>query len=168
MRLERFKPYPSYKDSGVEWLGGIPVHWEVKRIKRSRNSHQPVQVRTARRRPDPGAIADCSSWLPASDGADRRRWRPCLRIFLTKHGDLIRSPTGYPRIPSRVGDVTVVAKITPCFMKTEKSGLCQGASQRRWLRHNRIAPSSDHLVGIGVHFPLFLRPRNPQRSGHLL
>jgi len=25
----RFKPYPSYKDSGVEWLGRIPVGWEA-------------------------------------------------------------------------------------------------------------------------------------------
>jgi type I restriction enzyme S subunit len=25
----RFKPYPAYKDSGVEWLGEIPAHWEV-------------------------------------------------------------------------------------------------------------------------------------------
>jgi type I restriction enzyme S subunit len=29
----RFKPYPEYKDSGVEWLGEIPAHWEVKRLK---------------------------------------------------------------------------------------------------------------------------------------
>ncbi len=25
--------YPAYKDSGVDWLGEIPAHWEVKRIK---------------------------------------------------------------------------------------------------------------------------------------
>ena len=25
--------YPSYKDSGIEWLGVIPAHWEVKRLK---------------------------------------------------------------------------------------------------------------------------------------
>jgi len=31
--LRRFKPYPAYKDSGVEWLGQIPAHWEVKRLK---------------------------------------------------------------------------------------------------------------------------------------
>ncbi len=30
----RFKPYPEYKDSGIEWLGEIPAHWEVKRLKR--------------------------------------------------------------------------------------------------------------------------------------
>ncbi len=29
----RFKPYPAYKDSRVEWLGEIPAHWEVKRLK---------------------------------------------------------------------------------------------------------------------------------------
>ncbi|MEG3983813.1 restriction endonuclease subunit S [Microcoleus sp. T3B2] len=27
------KPYPKYKDSGVEWLGEIPEHWQVKRLK---------------------------------------------------------------------------------------------------------------------------------------
>ncbi len=29
----RFKPYAAYKDSGVEWLGEIPAHWEVNRLK---------------------------------------------------------------------------------------------------------------------------------------
>ncbi len=27
--VKRFRPYPAYKDSGVEWLGKIPAHWEV-------------------------------------------------------------------------------------------------------------------------------------------
>ncbi len=27
------KPYPDYKDSGVEWLGAVPAHWEVRRLK---------------------------------------------------------------------------------------------------------------------------------------
>jgi len=31
--LRRFKSYPAYKDSGVEWLCEIPEHWEVKRLK---------------------------------------------------------------------------------------------------------------------------------------
>jgi type I restriction enzyme S subunit len=30
--LRRFRPYPAYKVSGVEWLGEIPVHWTVSRI----------------------------------------------------------------------------------------------------------------------------------------
>jgi len=30
---KQFKAYPKYKDSGVEWLGEIPAHWDVKRLK---------------------------------------------------------------------------------------------------------------------------------------
>jgi len=30
----RLKPYPEYKDSGVPWLGEVPEHWEVRRLKR--------------------------------------------------------------------------------------------------------------------------------------
>ena len=29
----KYKPYPAYKPSGVEWLGNIPAHWEVRRLK---------------------------------------------------------------------------------------------------------------------------------------
>ena len=28
-----FGCYPAYRDSGVKWLGGIPAHWRVKRLK---------------------------------------------------------------------------------------------------------------------------------------
>ena len=27
------QPYPAYKDSGAEWLGRVPEHWEVRRMK---------------------------------------------------------------------------------------------------------------------------------------
>jgi type I restriction enzyme S subunit len=27
------KPYPKYKDSNIEWLGMVPEHWEVRRLK---------------------------------------------------------------------------------------------------------------------------------------
>ena len=30
----RYEPYPTYRDSGVEWLGKIPSHWEVKKSSR--------------------------------------------------------------------------------------------------------------------------------------
>jgi len=32
-KSRRFRPYPKYKASGVEWLGEIPAHWEVKPLK---------------------------------------------------------------------------------------------------------------------------------------
>lgn len=27
--MSRYQPYPSYKDSGVEWLGDVPEHWGI-------------------------------------------------------------------------------------------------------------------------------------------
>jgi type I restriction enzyme S subunit len=30
--IEKLKPYPAYKDFGVEWLGQVPAHWEVRRL----------------------------------------------------------------------------------------------------------------------------------------
>ena len=29
----KYKPYPAYRPSGVEWLGKVPAHWEVRRLK---------------------------------------------------------------------------------------------------------------------------------------
>ena len=33
MTPTRLHPYPAYKDSGIVWLGKIPAHWEVTRLK---------------------------------------------------------------------------------------------------------------------------------------
>ncbi|WP_336666678.1 restriction endonuclease subunit S [Enterobacter mori] len=30
--MAKYKAYPEYKDSGVEWLGDIPSHWQLKRL----------------------------------------------------------------------------------------------------------------------------------------
>ena len=40
----RFGRYPEYRDSGVEWLGEIPAHWNAKRTKFAatlRSGHTP-------------------------------------------------------------------------------------------------------------------------------
>lgn len=30
--MSYYKPYPAYRDSGVEWIGPLPDHWEVKPV----------------------------------------------------------------------------------------------------------------------------------------
>lgn len=30
--MSHYKPYPAYRDSGVEWIGEVPEHWEVKPV----------------------------------------------------------------------------------------------------------------------------------------
>ncbi|WP_031407463.1 restriction endonuclease subunit S [Thiomonas sp. FB-Cd] len=31
--MSHYKSYPAYKDSGVEWVGNVPEHWDVKRLR---------------------------------------------------------------------------------------------------------------------------------------
>lgn len=31
--MSHLKPYPAYKDSGVEWFGNVPVHWSISQMK---------------------------------------------------------------------------------------------------------------------------------------
>ena len=26
-------PYPAYKPSGIDWLGDVPEHWEVRKLR---------------------------------------------------------------------------------------------------------------------------------------
>ena len=35
--MSKFKRYERYKDSGVEWIGEIPEHWEINKLKRLSN-----------------------------------------------------------------------------------------------------------------------------------
>ncbi len=53
-----FKPYPKYKESGVEWLGRVPEHWEVTRLKHC------VRLITAKAesRSNPLALENIEGW----------------------------------------------------------------------------------------------------------
>ena len=108
--IGKWKPYPAYKDSGVEWLGEIPEHWEVKRLKftcqinpsKSHTSHFPIDMEV--------------SFLPmeliGEDGT--------ISLEETRLIEQVRQ--GYTYF--RDGDV-IIAKITPCF-ENGKGALCNG------------------------------------------
>jgi len=52
----RFRPYPAYRESGVRWLGPVPKHWTIRRLKhvaslrtsnvnkKSEDDEQPVRL----------------------------------------------------------------------------------------------------------------------------
>ena len=59
--IEDLKPYPDMKDSGVEWLGDVPLHWEVRRLKASATN----VIEQTNQRPDQGitlALENVESW----------------------------------------------------------------------------------------------------------
>ena len=53
-----FPRYPKYKDSGVEWLGQVPEHWEVKRLKHNLR----LLTEKTDRRENPVALENIEGW----------------------------------------------------------------------------------------------------------
>ena len=102
--------YLEYKDSGLDWLGYVPAHWPIKRLRF-----------IAELNPSKSEVAEIDratevSFLPmeaiSDDGTiNLERTRPIAEV-----------ETGYTYF--RDGDVTL-AKITPCF-ENGKGALMQG------------------------------------------
>lgn len=54
--IDELKPYPEYKDSGLPWLGMVPAHWDIRRLrhtvemmvsnidKHTKSGEQPVRL----------------------------------------------------------------------------------------------------------------------------
>jgi type I restriction enzyme, S subunit len=53
-----FPRYPQYKDSGVEWLGEVPGHWDVKRLKQNLS----LLTEKTDRRDHPIALENIEGW----------------------------------------------------------------------------------------------------------
>lgn len=106
----RYPVYPAYKDSGVEWLGEVPEHWEVKR---GRFVMQVNPSSPKLRKLNPEAEV---SFVPMDAVGEYGG----LRLDQTKQIDEVG--TGYTEFQN--GDV-VVAKITPCF-ENGKGALAHG------------------------------------------
>ena len=102
------KRYEAYKDSGLDWLGEIPAHWKIRRLRFA------CQVN-----PSKSEIANLPaetqvSFLPMENIGETGA------ILLTEVRTIEQVWQGYTYF--RDGDV-LVAKITPCF-ENGKGALC--------------------------------------------
>ncbi|HCL3968285.1 TPA: restriction endonuclease subunit S [Pseudomonas aeruginosa] len=90
--MSQYKVYPAYKDSGVEWIGQVPEHWEVKRLKR--------------------LISQCQNGVwgddPLEDGSDTL----CIRVadFDRDNNVVIDNPPTYRQIAKDHQDSRLVSK----------------------------------------------------------
>ena len=129
MKLPR---YPTYKPSGVEWLGDVPEHWDVKRGRFCMDVN-PSSNRIRALRPD-----DEVSFVPMEAVGEYGG----LNLELTRA--IADVGSGYTEFDD--GDV-VVAKITPCFENgkgTLAAGLLNGAAFGTTELHVlRVTPTLD-------------------------
>jgi len=110
MSARSFPRYPACKDSGVDWLGEIPAHWKVKRLKFGAELN-PSPLATRRLSQDTAVSFVPMEAVGVHGGLDLSSTRPLVDV----------SP-GYTYFAD--GDV-VVAKITPCF-ENGKGALAAG------------------------------------------
>jgi len=54
----KYQRYAAYKDSGVEWLGDVPEHWDLKRLKHNLR----LLTEKTNRRENPIALENIESW----------------------------------------------------------------------------------------------------------
>lgn len=98
--LNRWRRYPAYRDSGVDWLGEIPAHWDVKRLK--------LLVRINPSKSEAAQLPQDTevSFVPMENiGEDGE-------LGLEQSRTIAEVMQGYTYF--RDGDV-ILAKITPCF-----------------------------------------------------
>lgn len=141
-------PNVPMKDSGVEWLGEVPEHWEVKRL-RNVTSLNPSKAEVGHLPRDTEV-----SFLPMEDVGDDgtlnlRRTRPIAEV-----------ESGYTYF--REGDVTI-AKITPCFengkgavMRGLNNGYGFGTTELIVVRpcESKVTSNYLHLLFISIRFRL--------------
>lgn len=139
--------YPAYRDSGVEWLGEIPAHWVVKRL-RFACTLNPTKAEIS------GLPLEAEvSFLPMEAiGEDGE-----LSLEQTRTLEQVRE--GYTFF--RDGDV-LVAKITPCF-ENGKGALCAGL-----LNGIGFGTTELHVIRAGANldskFALYVTHSHPFRN----
>lgn len=108
--MSHYKPYPAYKDSGVKWLGRVPEHWYVVRMRYAATLNPPVRRELL---DDPDQEV---SFLPmeaiGEDGS----------LNLEQNRPVADVRSGYSYFED---DDVAFAKVTPCF-ENGKGALMQG------------------------------------------
>jgi type I restriction enzyme, S subunit len=98
--MSHYKPYPTYKDSGVEWLGAMPEHWQLKRLRyvASLNPSPDWKALESQQSEYPFLPMEAVSEVGGLDTSRRKALDECR--------------SGYTYFAE--GDVAY-AKVTPCF-----------------------------------------------------
>ena len=135
--MSQFKPYPVYKDSGVEWIGEVPSTWEVKPFKWLL-SHNDGGVWG-----DDPTGDDDTLVLRSTDQTVDGNWRitdPALRKLSTKEkadallveGDLV--------VTKSSGSSLHIGKTTLVTAEISKQGCCYGNFMQRLRVNSSFTP----------------------------
>jgi type I restriction enzyme S subunit len=142
----KLNPYPEYKDSGVPWLGKVPVHWKIERLKSLMSN---IIQQTAERQ--------SSDLYVALEHVES--WTGCLRQV----GSEVLSDSQVKRF--RFGDV-LFGKLRPYLAKVTRpasDGVCVG--EFLVLRPRVDLALHERRVGETVDLSDLSRPKVARAEG---
>ena len=91
----KWRPYPKYKPSGVEWLGDVPEGWEVKRLNHLttsiRNGTSAIQVDEADNTVPVSRIESISSGEIDFNKVGHTEWNINIEPYRLNRGDILLS-----------------------------------------------------------------------------
>jgi type I restriction enzyme S subunit len=135
--MSHYKPYPAYKDSGVEWLGEVPEHWALMRMRYVATLNPPV--RKALLEKEEQEVSFLPMEAIGEDGA----------LSLGQSRPVADVRNGYSYFED--GDV-VFAKVTPCFengkgalMRGLQCGAGFGTTELTVLRPNPLVANAGYI-----------------------
>mgnify|MGYP000626431782 CR=1 FL=1 len=172
--MDRLKPYPAYKDSGVEWLGKVPEHWEVRRAKvvfscidvRSQTGQEELLTVSSERGVVPRRAADVTMFKAESYVGYKLCWQDDLVINslwawarglgVSRYHGIVSSAYGVYRLRNRERDnpwfVHQLVRSTPFQWEL------QVRSKGIWV--SRLQLTDDAFLGA----PLPLPPSDEQTA----
>lgn len=140
--MSHYKPYPAYRDSGVKWIGQVPEHWEIARIKRH------ASIRTERRSDVPANAtyvgledveAESGQYKPTS-GNSRQTEDSTVGIFYEQ--DVL-----YGKLRPYLRKAIVAEMDGAC--STEFLVLKTGNTLPRWLQQWLLTPDVTQQIEAG-------------------
>ena len=149
----KYKAYPEYKDSGVEWLGDVPAHWVVAMLRRSLLEHKQGYYTTD------SYVDDGIKLLRITDlrdygGIDISSCPkvPChdtsLVNYELKKGDVVFARTGGAGSFGVVGDLDETIVFASYLIRFR---FCENSFLNGYLKYLLLADSFQKAVKQNVH-----------------
>ena len=140
------QPYPAYKPSGVEWLGDVPAHWAILRVKqvaqilRGKFTHRP--------RNDPSLYDGPYPFIQTGEVARAEKTITNYRQTLNERGlavsQMFPAGTLVMTIAANIGDVAVL-EFEACFPDSVVGFVPRNTTERDFLYYTLKAMSAELL-----------------------
>lgn len=140
--MSQYRAYPAYKDSGIEWIGQVPEHWKIARVKRlaSLRNERRNDVSTDTIYIGLEDVEAGSGQYKPTNGSSRQSEDSTVGIFY--EGDVL-----YGKLRPYLRKA-IISEMAGCC-STEFLVLRAEKTEPRWLQEWLLTPDVTHQIESG-------------------